>query len=95
MWSWLTSLFRKSSNASNPATTANVASLPPLPIGSVAAVADALTQAGRVAEQQMAIRNTPQVQQAAIAVEQQKLEDKIKQDVANEDIEAMRRDVAD
>lgn len=94
MCSWLTSLIGKSSTGGTAAQPSG-ASLPPLPTGSVSAVADTLTEAGRIVEQQTALHNTPQMQQSVQAQAQQQRLEKVETDVANEDIDAMRRDVAD
>lgn len=90
--SWVAGLFG-SKKASTP--TAQPVSLPPLPVGSIAAVADALTQAGRIVEQQTNLRNTPAMQQAVINQQEVTAKDKVETDVANQDIAATRRDLAD
>lgn len=91
MWSFLGKLLG-GSKTSSPAPVAT--QLPPLPVGSIAAVADALTQAGRIAEQQVSLHNTAAMQQSALTVQDQAVKDKIERDITNKDIDSTRTDLA-
>ena len=63
-------------------------------VAAIPSVANAVTEAGKLAEQELALRNTPQMQQAAEAAVKEKQSAKIADDVNKEDTEAIQRDLA-
>lgn len=93
---WLGKLLGGSgSSKPTPTTSAQVATLPSLPTSSVAAVADAVVEAGRIVEQQTALHNTPAMQQGTINLQEQTTQDKLTKDVSDENVNAVRNNLAD
>lgn len=64
-------------------------------IGAIKEVFGAARATEEKLKQKEALNNTPQMQQAAQAEDMQKLQDQHKKDLAHENTEAIRRDLAD